>query len=150
MPLDGDPARGAASATLREVRRGAHLPAPFNTPGGMAEQEPFREIASEMAAAFNTELRACFDGLDKVLLVDLDALIRDEVANPAAHGLSNVTSAACGFNPLGGLSVVCNGANTLPGDVSHYMFADFVHPTPYQYSLMARNVAEKMRAKGWL
>jgi phospholipase/lecithinase/hemolysin len=128
-----------------------NLPDPCSTPGGMAESEAIREIASAMAAAFNAELRICFEGLDGVLLVDLDALMRSEVANPSAFGLSNVTTAACTANELGGLALVCNGSNTLAGvDVSHYMFADDVHPTPYQYALMERNVVEKMKAKGWL
>jgi phospholipase/lecithinase/hemolysin len=128
-----------------------NLPDPSNTPGGMGEPEDIRKLASAMAAAFNDELRSCVAGLDEVLLVDLDALMRDEVANPSAYGLSNATMAACADNALGGLSLVCNGTNTLPGvDVSHFMFADFVHPTPFQNSVMARNVAEKMMAKGWL
>jgi phospholipase/lecithinase/hemolysin len=128
-----------------------NLPDPSNTPGGMADPEDIRKLASAMAAAFNEELKSCLAGLDQVLLVDLDALMRDEVANPSSYGLSNATTAACALNALGGLSLVCNATNTLPGvDVSHYMFADFVHPTPYQNSLMARNVAEKMMAKGWL
>jgi phospholipase/lecithinase/hemolysin len=86
-----------------------------------------------------------------VLLVDLAALIRDEVANPAAYGLTNTTTPACGQNALGGVSLLCRAANTLPGvNVSHYMFADGVHPTPYQYSLIARNVADRMKTRGWL
>jgi phospholipase/lecithinase/hemolysin len=30
------------------------------------------------------------------------------------------------------------------------MFADDIHPTPYEYSLVARYVAEQMMVKGWL
>jgi phospholipase/lecithinase/hemolysin len=30
------------------------------------------------------------------------------------------------------------------------MFADSVHPTPFEYSLLARYVAEQMMVKGWL
>jgi phospholipase/lecithinase/hemolysin len=128
-----------------------NLPDPSSTPGGRGEPVAIRKLATEMAAAFNDELRSCVTGLGEVVLVDLDALMRDEVANPSAYGLANATDAACGPNTLGGLSLVCNATNTVPWvDVSHYMFADFVHPTPFQHSLMARNVAEKMMAKGWL
>jgi phospholipase/lecithinase/hemolysin len=124
---------------------------PSSTPGGMAEPEDIRKLASAMAAAFNDELKSCVAGLDQVLLVDLDALVRDEVANPSSYGLSNASTPACGPNALGGLSLVCNATNTSAWvDVSHYLFADGVHPTPFQYSLMARNVAEKMMAQGWL
>jgi phospholipase/lecithinase/hemolysin len=128
-----------------------NLPDPAKTPEGLAEPAQVREIASAMAAAFNAALRDCFAGDDKVLLVDLDALVRDEWANPASYGLSNVVDAACAPNALGGLSLVCNSIRTLPGvDVGHYMFADGAHPTPYQSSVIERNVAGKMMAKGWL
>jgi phospholipase/lecithinase/hemolysin len=128
-----------------------NLPDPADTPAGMAEQDDVRHLASDMAAAFNDELRSCVAGLDEVLLVDLAALVHDEVANPASYGLTNASTPACSANALGGLSLLCNATNTLPWvDVSHYMFADGVHMTPFQYSLMARNVAEKMTAKGWL
>jgi phospholipase/lecithinase/hemolysin len=30
------------------------------------------------------------------------------------------------------------------------MFADTVHPTPFEYSLIARYVLEQMAIKGWL
>jgi phospholipase/lecithinase/hemolysin len=30
------------------------------------------------------------------------------------------------------------------------MYADEVHPTPYEYSLIARYVLEQMVVKGWL
>jgi phospholipase/lecithinase/hemolysin len=128
-----------------------NLPDPSTTPGGMAEPQDVRELASAMAAAFNDALKSCVAGMDEVLLVDLDAMMRDEVTNPTAYGLSNTSTPACGPNALGGLSLVCNSTNTVPWtDVSHYMFADWVHPTPFQHALMARNVAEKMMAKGWL
>jgi outer membrane lipase/esterase len=128
-----------------------NAPDPTATPGGQAEAEPFRALSGTMAAVFNDELKSRLGGQDKVLIVDLAALIRDEVANPAAYGLSNVNTPACGQNALGGVSLLCNAGNTLAGvNVSHYMFADGIHPTPYQYSLIARNVTDKMKARGWL
>jgi len=63
---------------------------------------------------------------------------------------ANTTTPACGPNILGGSSLVCNGSNVIAGDVSHYMFADGVHPTPFEYSLVAKYVAEQMILKGWL
>jgi phospholipase/lecithinase/hemolysin len=47
-------------------------------------------------------------------------------------------------------SLVCNKNNLISGDVSHYMFADSVHPTPFEYALIARYVLEQMAVKGWL
>jgi phospholipase/lecithinase/hemolysin len=128
-----------------------NLPDPASTPAGQAETGQLRDLASAMAAAFNEELRNCFDGMDKVLLVDLAALVGDEVANPGAYGLADAAMPACASNELGGLALVCNGSNTLPGvDVSHFLFADGVHFTPFQNALLARNVADRLKAKGWL
>ena len=67
-----------------------------------------------------------------------------------AYGLTNTSTPACGANALGTTSLVCNGTNVIAGDVSHYMFADDVHPTPFEYALVAKYIAEQMIIKGWL
>jgi phospholipase/lecithinase/hemolysin len=121
------------------------------TPFGMSEPGPIRQLLTTMVATFNDRLLARLAGENKVLYVDLYALVRDEVSNPAAYGLTNSTTPACGPNALDGSSLVCNGGNTLAGvDVSRYLFADSVHPTPYGYSLAARHIAAQMMIKGWL
>jgi hypothetical protein len=74
--------------------------------------------AVAMAAAFDAEVRICLEGLDKVRLVDLEALMRDEVANFVAW--TSVTTCA-------------RMGATRPRT-----------STPR----MARDVAGKMRAKG--
>jgi phospholipase/lecithinase/hemolysin len=128
----------------------SNLPDPASTPGGRAEQQNVQDLATAMADAFNAALKACVDPFDSVLLIDLEALYRDEVANPGSFGLTDATTAACGPNALGGLSLLCNASNTLAGvDVSHFMFADRVHPTPFQGTLIAHHVLERMTAKGW-
>ncbi|UUZ46895.1 hypothetical protein LP420_24635 [Massilia sp. B-10] len=105
-----------------------------------------------MVNGFNIALRVGIDGLDtNVLYVDLFTQTQMQVANGAAYGYTNTSAAACGSNPLGGTSLVCNGLNTLTGvDVSKYMFADSVHPTPYANTLIAQYVADQMKARGWL
>jgi outer membrane lipase/esterase len=64
-----------------------------------------------------------------------------------------VTVPACDLslakNPLGN-SLGCNGSNLIAGDVSHYSFADDVHPTPFTHWLLARYVSEKLVVQGWL
>ena len=64
-----------------------------------------------------------------------------------------MTDTACDLspakNPLGS-ALACNAANLKQGDVSHYAFADDVHPTPCNNLLLARYVAEKMVVRGWL
>ena len=52
-------------------------------------------------------------------------------------------------NPLAS-SLVCNKNNLISGDVSHYMFADGVHPTPFEYALIARYILLQMSGKGWI
>jgi phospholipase/lecithinase/hemolysin len=88
-----------------------------------------------------------------VLYVDLATISRDQATNPTPYGLTNTTTPACDLspakNPLGS-SLVCNKTNLIAGDVSHYMFADSVHPTPFEYALIARYVLEQMTVKGWL
>lgn len=34
-------------------------------------------------------------------------------------------------------------------DVSHYMFADGAHPTPFEHFLVAGFIAQRMGDKGW-
>ena len=57
----------------------------------------------------------------------------------------------CGPNALDGNSLVCNVFNIYPNvDISHFLFADTVHPTPYGHWLFARQVGAVMAARGWL
>jgi len=84
--------------------------------------------------------------------VDAYADHRSQAASPASYGLTNVTVPACNLsaptNPLGS-SLTCNGNNVIAGDVSHYGFADGVHPTPYGYKLLAQLVTRRMAQVGW-
>jgi phospholipase/lecithinase/hemolysin len=128
-----------------------NLPDVASTPSGKAQSASTQQLIAAMIDAFNTQLKAGVASEAKVLYVDLYTVSRDEVLNPAVYGLTNVTTPACGPNALGTTSLVCNSTNTLSGaDVSHYMFADDIHPTPYEYSLISRYVAEQMIVKGWL
>jgi len=47
-------------------------------------------------------------------------------------------------------SLMCSAATTVSGDVSKYMFADGVHPTPYGHELFGKAAIEALTAKGWL
>ncbi len=127
-----------------------NLPDISITPLARPQAPPVRALIAAMVDAFNTALRDGLAGAPNVLQVDLFALTRDQAANPAAYGLTNVTTAACGPNPLGGSSLLCNASNLKPGDVSHFMFADGAHPTPYEHALVARFIAQRMAANGWL
>jgi outer membrane lipase/esterase len=127
-----------------------NLPDVAGSPSGAAQTAEVRGLIDSAVQAFNAALSAGLAGDSHVLYVDLYAVSKDQVANPGPYGLTNTKDKACGNNALGGSSLVCNGSNLVAGDVSHWMFADDVHPTPYEYSLIARYVLEQMVVKGWL
>ena len=94
-------------------------------------------------------------------IVDTFTDLRSQIANPTSYGLTNVTTPACNLNaPANGLatsttaengtSLVCNANNLKAGDVSKYLFADTVHPTPYGYKLLADLVNKNLIQAGWL
>ena len=140
-------AKGANFVTVN------NLPDIATTPSGRAQDPAIQALIMTMTTAFNDALSSGLAGQSKVLLVDVFAVSHDEAINPGAYGLTNVSEPACDLslpeNPLAS-SLVCNAGNLKPGDVSHYAFADEVHPTPFNNLLLARYVSEKMVARGWL
>lgn len=130
-----------------------NMPDIANTPSGLAASDSSRALINAIVKAFNDTLASGLSGEPKVLLVDVFSVSHDQATNPAPYGLTNVKDTACDLtpakNPLGS-SLVCNANNLKAGDVSHYSYADTVHPTPFLHLLLARYVSEKMVAKGWL
>jgi outer membrane lipase/esterase len=138
-------AKGATHVVL------LNLPDLGSSPSGKAQSASSQQLIAGMVSGFNIALRVGIDGLDdKVLYVDVFAASQDQVLNPAKYGISNAAKPACGPNALGTTSLVCNASNVIAGDVSHYLFADDVHPAPYGQSLIAKFVADSMVARGWL
>ena len=127
-----------------------NLPDVASTPAGKSRPAAVQTLIQTAVDAFNAQLKAGVAGDAKVLYVDLWTISHDEVINPGPYGLTNTTTPACGPNALGTTSLVCNKTNVIAGDVSRYMFADEVHPTPYENWLVARYVLEQMATKGWL
>ncbi|MFD2366974.1 SGNH/GDSL hydrolase family protein [Pseudoduganella sp. GCM10020061] len=156
------PAMGAAGAELANIintqilGKGAkyvvvnNLPDVSVSPSARSQSASAQQLIKGMATSFNTALRANLPDDARVLYVDLFALSNDQFANPSKYGLTNTTAVACGPNAGGTSSLMCNGTNLVAGDVSRYMFADSVHPTPYEHSLVARYIADQMFTKGWL
>jgi outer membrane lipase/esterase len=131
-----------------------NLPDVSISPSAKAQSADTQKLIAGMVAAFNGALKAGIGAESKVLYVDLATVSHDQATNPGPYGLTNTTDTACiitdtAKNPLSS-SLVCNAKNLKSGDVSHYMFADAVHPTPFEYSLIARYVLEQMAVKGWL
>ncbi len=157
------PAMAAAGAELANLVRnqilgkGAkyvivnNLPDLASSPSGKAASVAQQTLIAGMVSGFNTALRVGLDGLDaQVAYVDLQTISTDQVANPAKYGISNATKPACGANALGTTSLVCNKTNVIAGDVSAYLFADDVHPTPYGQTLIHRAVVDELKRRNWL
>jgi phospholipase/lecithinase/hemolysin len=131
-----------------------NVPDLSGSPLGGVQEPQLRALVQQMVQGFNGALKAGIDALPQaaqVAQVDIYALSQDTLANPANYALTNTTAPACGPNALDGNSLVCNVFNVYPGvDISHFLFADTVHPTPYGHWLIARQVGAAMAAKGWL
>jgi phospholipase/lecithinase/hemolysin len=119
------------------------------TPQGAVQEPALRALIQATVQEFNRVLKAGLDLEPKVVQVDVYSLLQDATRNPAFYGLTNTTAPACGPNALGGHSLLCTVFNVYPVDVSHFLYADTVHPTPYAHWLVARQVLLAMAAKGW-
>jgi phospholipase/lecithinase/hemolysin len=130
-----------------------NLPDVATTPSGRSQPASTQALINAMVSAFNTALTTGLSSESKVLIVDVFAASHDQATNPGPYGLTNVSETACDLtpakNPLAS-SLVCNASNVKSGDISHWSFADDVHPTPFTNLLLARYVAEKLVVKGWL
>jgi phospholipase/lecithinase/hemolysin len=110
-----------------------------------------KDLITGLVAIFNTQLANGLAATDGVLMVDAFAASQDQAAHPARYGLRNVTTPACDFSQMViPSSLVCSTATVVAPDVSRYLFADTVHPTPYGYRLLASTVTTGMRRAGWL
>jgi phospholipase/lecithinase/hemolysin len=149
----------AALVKSQIVAKGANfvvvnnLPDLGTAPATVSQGASAQALVNAMVAAFNNTLATALAGDSHILVVDVFATSHDESQNPGPYGLTNVKDTACDLspakNPLG-VSLTCNAGNVVAGDVSHYAFADTVHPTPFHHLLLARYVAEKLVIKGWL
>ncbi|MRW86178.1 esterase [Pseudoduganella sp. FT26W] len=130
-----------------------NLPDVATTPLGRSQPAATQTLINAMVSAYNASLTSGLSSETKVLLVDVFAVSHDQATNPGPYGLTNVSETACDLttakNPLGS-SLVCNGSNLKSGDVSHWSFADDVHPSPYNNLLLARYVSKALVTKGWL
>ena len=131
-----------------------NLPDVSQTPFAYALPTASQGLINTMVTTFNAQLHAGLAGTAGVLEVDAYTQGRDQVAHPEQYALTNITTPACDLAKLGATlfasSLVCTSATLISGDVSHFQFADTVHPTPFGYSLLARYVSQQMIAAGWL
>ncbi|HET7795973.1 MAG TPA: SGNH/GDSL hydrolase family protein [Rhizobacter sp.] len=128
-----------------------NLPDVSQTPLAYAQSAEVQGLINMMVTTFNTQLHTGLAGTTGVLEVDAYTQGRDQVANPATYGLTNVTTPACDLTrTVFASSLVCSGTTLIAGDTSRYEFADSVHPTPYGYQLLAQFVTKRMIESGWL
>lgn len=130
-----------------------NLPDVSQTPFGQSLPAASQGLINTMVTTFNTQLQQGLNGVDSVLYVDSYTVSRDQFANPAQFGITNITTPACDLtpakNPLGS-SLVCTPAKLIPGVTDKFQYADSVHPTPYGYQLLAQLVAKDLAKRGWL
>lgn len=131
-----------------------NLPNVSRTPFANSLNSPaLSALLDAMTTAFNTALQAGLAGTSGVRFGDIYTTNTDQINNPSQYGLSNVTGKACNLTSPGnilGSSLVCKASNLNTGDVSAYLFADDVHPTPYGYRLLAQEAAKHLAIAGWL
>jgi phospholipase/lecithinase/hemolysin len=130
-----------------------NIPDVKGTPFGKSTDASTQGLIDLMVTTFNDQLKAGLKDQPGVLLVDAYTASKDETANPAQYGITNATTPACildnpSKNALGS-SLVCNANNVIAGDVSKYLFADTVHPSPYGYQLIAQLVAKELTLAKW-
>lgn len=128
-----------------------NLPDVSLTPDLISQGAAAQALMTSLVKAFNAQLETELAQNANVLLVDLYAQSQDQALHPASYSLTDVTTPACPAgvtNPIKSLG--CSAATTLTGvDVSFYLYADGVHPTPYGHKLFADKVMADLTAKGW-
>ncbi|MEJ7807842.1 MAG: SGNH/GDSL hydrolase family protein, partial [Telluria sp.] len=122
-----------------------NLPDLGGSPAGKAQDAATQTLINTMVSTFNTQLKTGLAAEAKVVYVDLYSTSHDQIINPGPYGLTNTSTPACTVK-----SLICTGKTLIAGDVSHFMFADDVLPTPYENTLIAKYVAQQMILKGWL
>lgn len=159
-------AMGTAGATLagyiktQIVDKGAkyvvvsNIPNVSKTPFGLSLDPTTQALVDTMVTTFNSQLQSNLANTAGVLFVDAYTTNTDQITNQGQYGLTNVLTPACktdSSNILAGASLACTTSNVLDNtDVSHYLFADNVHPTPFGYQLFAQLITNKLVAAGWL
>lgn len=134
------------------------------TASGEAAAAQVQAAIRQWIVAFNTQLNARVGGDGRIALVDFYADIQDEIANPAAYGLTNATTPACPATGVDGSGLptytfaTCTSAalDAAPptglsaGWWKTWAFSDSFHPTPFGHQLLAASVSRAIARAGWL
>src|SRR5256886_13730282 len=97
-----------------------------------------------LSSFYNSTLFAGLDALHvDVIRLNSFALLNEAIADPAAFGLTNVTTPAC-TTPS---SLICTMATLVaPNAAQTYLFADTVHPTTAGHKILADYAASVIEA----
>jgi len=103
--------------------------------------DPLAGQIDAIQAFYNTTLYSTLNAAGiPTIRVNVQGLVNEIIATPAAYGFANVTSPACGATT----SLICTSANFVtPNAASTYFFADGVHATTAGQLLYAQ-AAESM------
>ena len=133
-----------------------NMPYVAGTPFGQHLDAQTRGLVDAMTTNFNEQLAAQLAGVPGVVVGDFYSEFKAMLSTPAQYALTNVTTPVCGPNALSnpanvpGTSLICNASNVIQGDISHYAFADDVHPSPYGHQLLSQFASKLMAQAGWL
>lgn len=124
------------------------------TAEGAAAGAAFQASLRQWVTMFNTELALLAAGEPRVALVPYFEDLTAEVTNPAAFGLTNVTSASC---PSAGDFQACTdaaldaspAAGLAPGWWKTWAFSNEFHPSPRGHELLAASVERALAKAGW-
>lgn len=148
----GRGAQRVVAMTLPDVSRTPRFAALL---AGRNDAAELTELTRAWVSSFNAQLQTRLAAhADRVAVVDFFSALNSWLDQPAAHGLSNVTTPAC---PVTGTDsnglptyqlATCTEASLADGWQGH-LFSDHFHGTPRTNLLMARLVLQTLQARGW-
>jgi phospholipase/lecithinase/hemolysin len=116
------------------------------TPYEMARGPTVAQSASSLASLYNSQLAASVQQLQasgalKIDLVDTFSVIDQVIANPGAHGFTNVTEPVW----TGNLTDPKSGTLNATGSAQNqFLFFDSLHPTAQAHALLASGIAQSL------
>jgi phospholipase/lecithinase/hemolysin len=121
---------------------------------GPAAASAFQSALRQWIVGFNTELQRLAAGDPRVAVVPYFADFTAQTSNPAAYGLTNVTTAAC---PEAADFPECTDAaldagppaGLAPGWWRTWFYSDGFHPSPRGHALLGESVARALARAGW-
>jgi len=121
------------------------------SPFGASQDASTRALMTTMASTFNAALNSGLGTDKRIVVADAFGMSQEEVASPSDFLLSNASTPACDLAKTAfPSSLACSNATLVTGDVSQYLFADDVHPTPWGHLLSAALAYEAMAQAGWV